>query len=100
MTTIYRITRFPKSNSTADHIAMLCAKSNGMNEGEKITIAQIEGYIACEMILYPYMNKMLSVTKINDCQILLDQDCEPLLEIIEEPEVHIPTLDTYDQSAN
>lgn len=100
MTTIYRITRFPKSSTIADAIAMICAKSNGMNEGEKITLEQIEGYIACETIIYPFINRMLSVTKINDCQILIDQDCEPLLEIIEEPEVHIPTLDAYDQSAN
>lgn len=100
MTTIYRITRFSKSSTIADSVAMLCAKSNGMNEGEKITIAQIESYIACEIVLFPFSNRMVSVTKINDSQILIDQDCEPLLEIIEEPEVHIPTLDAYDQSAN
>ena len=100
MTTIYRITRFPKANPIADSVALLCAKSNGMDEGEKITLEQIEAYITCEIVLFPFSNRMMSVTKINDCQILIDQDCEPLLEIIEEPEVHIPTLDAYDQSAN
>jgi hypothetical protein len=100
MTTIYRITRFPKASTIADSVAMLCAKSNGMDVGGKITIEQIESYIACEIVLFPFSNRMVSVTKINDCQILIDQDCEPLLEIIEEPEFSVPTLDTYDQSAN
>lgn len=100
MTTIYRITRFPKASTIADSVALLCAKSNGMSEGEKITLEQIEGFIACEIVLFPFSNRMLSVTKINDCQILLDQDCEPLLEVIQEPEFSVPTLDTYDQSEN
>lgn len=100
MKTTYKITRFGKKTSTlADSVCVICAKSNGMDDG-KISLNDIEGYIKCEALDMPYTYKNLTITRIDDFHLIVDLDCEPLLEVMEIEELEVPTLDAYNHSAN
>jgi len=94
----YRVTRFPKSSGLADEVALLCTKSNGRDL--KLSIADLEGYVACNMILYPHVNSGVVVSKISDYHLIIDQDSQPLLEVVESEIIENPIMDIYDQSSN
>jgi hypothetical protein len=98
MERIFRVTRFPKSSSLADEIALLCTKSNGRDT--KISISFIEGYVACAIILYPHSNSGIVVSRISDYHLIIDQDSQPLIEILETEIFENPIMDIYDQSSN
>lgn len=100
METTYRVTRFPKSSNLADDVALLCVKSNGRDYVGKLTLDQISGYIACEMVRFPSINSGVVVSRMNDYHLIIDQDCQPLIEIVESEVVENPIMDIYDQSSN
>jgi hypothetical protein len=94
----YRVTRFPKSSGLADEVALLCTKSNGRDL--KLSIADLEGYVACAMILYPSTNSGVVVSRISDYHLIIDQDSQPLLEVVDSDIIENPIMDIYDQSSN
>jgi len=84
---MYKVTRFPKSSSLADSVCLLATKSNGRDV--KITIDEMIGYINCEKVFYPAANDNVIVSNIDEFHLILDQDGNPLLEIIEVDEVQL-----------
>jgi hypothetical protein len=99
METTFKINRFPKSNSICDDIALICAKSNGMNESGKITLNDIESYIKCQRFIFPSSSDGLVVSRIDEFHLIIDKDLQPALEILQMEVVDLPELH-YDQSAN
>lgn len=85
---VYKITRFAKSNNLADQLCLVASKSNG--NALKISIDEMIGYISCEMILWTAGNKFLTITKVNNQHLILEQDSERLLEIIEVDDLEFP----------
>jgi hypothetical protein len=96
---IYKVTRFPKSSSLADEVALLCVKSNGY-DGEAIPLDSIEGYVYCNSLIYPTINRKMVISRIDKHHLIIDQEGECLLEIELLEEIKYPTLEVYEQSAN
>jgi hypothetical protein len=96
---IYKVTRYPKSSQLADEVALLCVKSNGY-EGEAIPLDSIEGYVYCNTLIYPAINRKMVISRIDKHHLIIDQEGECLLEIEVLEEIKYPTLDVYEQSAN
>jgi hypothetical protein len=96
MRTEFRI-RISQTTSLADSLALICAKSNG-NEHFELSLEDIVGYVNCEMIRFPYINKNLVVTIVGENKLMIDQNSESLAEI---ELIEIVDLDyTFPQSEN
>ena len=96
---IYKVTRFPKSSQLADEVALLCVKSNGC-EGEAVPLDSIEGYVYCNSLIYPFINRGIVMSRIDKHHLIIDQEGECLLEVELLEEIKYPTLEVYEQSAN
>jgi hypothetical protein len=100
MEKLYRVKRYSTSSSLADNVAILCAESNGC-VFEKLTIAEIKGYVECEIKLYPATNDEIMILNISDFHFMIMKGERPLVEVMEtEVFSEVPTLDVQDQSKN
>lgn len=94
----FKITRFPGSCDIADKLTSLAAKSNGADQ--KLTIDDMVSYATCEKLLYYWAGLTVTISKISDTHLIIDDNNEPRLEIIQVEEAECPTLDAYEQSSN
>jgi hypothetical protein len=92
----FRINRFTAQSTLADELCLICAKSNGATRN-KITLDILEAYVACEVLKYPYANRDVFITHVDDHHIILEKgtlnNAEPLVEIIEYELVYTPVVD-------
>jgi hypothetical protein len=95
---MFKITRFPGSCDIADKLVSIAAKSNGADQ--KVTIDDMVSYATCEKMLYYWAGLEVTISKISDTHLIIDDKNEPRLEIIQMEEIECPTLDVYEQSSN
>jgi hypothetical protein len=93
----FRINRFPNTSTMADDVCLICAKSNGATKN-KVTLDDIESYIACEVLKYPFANMHLFVTRVDEHHLIIEKGSirdgsEPLLEIVEYEMIDTPVVD-------
>ena len=96
---MYRITLGKHTNTLAENVAILCAKSNGSNS--KITLDDIEAFVKCQKVLLPHSYKHTIAVRINDSYLVIDENSERALDILEQ-EIYddIPTLSAYERESN
>jgi len=91
-----------KSNNLADKLCVLAAKSNG-NDGQPLTLEQLNTVAQSEAILYPSLNGGVGTTLSENRLTLFSTNSDnvttPILEI-EEVEIILLTTETPKEDAN
>jgi len=90
----FKIIRFGKSCNLSDKVVEIASRSNGLDV--PVTLDAIEKYCECEKLRFGFGNTVM-ISRINDFTLVIDNDCQPTLEIreVEEHSIvgEVPTLD-------
>ena len=99
-TKMYRVTLFENSNSLAETLAVLAAKSNGCEK--KYSLQDLNDVAKGQIILYPSMNENTTCELIGSHILHLDKKVKDKyetvlkLEEVEIMELDVPTLSAYE----
>lgn len=88
-----------KSTSLSESIAVLCTKSNGeLINNMFVPLDDIEGYVNCMKTLYEHSNKGVKCIRISPYHLIIDQEKEPLIEIVMVDVQELDMLSGFDDS--
>ena len=97
----FKITRFPATAMVCDYLVEIAARSNGLPQDKKVTMAELISYAKCEILRTN--GEGYTISPIDEHHLIIDRRQEPALEIIEVEVIDIPMpppLEDFGHSAN
>jgi hypothetical protein len=97
----FKITRFPATAMVCDFLVEIAARSNGLPQDKKVTMAELISYAKCEILRTN--GEGYTISPIDEHHLIIDRRQEPALEIIEVEIVDLtipPPMEDFGHSAN